>query len=166
MHESIVFNCYNECLSGLKSAIKGNLTCSFYLDVYVDGQKTGYNENHNNIGHQIIAAGSSVIAVKCRCKIPPCGGTILASFDNGLVTDGSWKCTTILQPGWYYKNFDDSQWQSAISHGVNRDNPMPWGKKDGFSDEAHFIWTDNYNSDHVVYCRKRLVEKCTTGEQT
>ena len=150
-------------ISGVLSVFEGNLTCNNYMDVFVDGKKTGYNENYSNINHQTIDIGSNVIAIKCRCKFPPCGGMIIASFDNGLVTDSSWKCTTQLQTGWYFEHFDDSGWNAAKSFGTNVQPPLPWGKISEISGDAHFIWTTSINDDHVVYCRKRLIEKCTKG---
>ena len=143
--------------------ITGNITCNYYMEVYVDGRKTGYNEDYLSLNHQTIDIGSNVIAVKCRCKLPPCGGTIIASFDNGLVTDTSWKCTTQLHTGWYFEHFDDSGWNAAESNGLNNMTTMPWGEIANISGEAHFIWTTSSKDDHVVYCRKRLVEKCTKG---
>ena len=45
---------------------------------------------------------------------------IVASTTTGIVTDGSWKCSSVKEDYWEMSDFDDSAWNNAdISRGTN-----------------------------------------------
>ena len=78
---------------------------------------------------------------------------ILASTSTGVVTDETWKCSTVEQTGWYLYDFDDSAWDNARvvdSHGAS-----PWGTFSDISADAKWIWAQGTNTG-TVYCRKKL----------
>ena len=77
---------------------------------------------------------------------------IIGSTSHGLVTDGTWKCSSDLHVGWNSPDFDDQEWPLAkviANHG-----DKPWKTIDGIAETAKWIWADN-NKD-VVYCRLKL----------
>ena len=77
---------------------------------------------------------------------------IIGSTSHGLVTDGTWKCSSDLPVGWNSPDFDDQDCPLAKVVGINGDHP--WGKIHGIAEMAKWIWADN-NKD-VVYCRLKL----------
>lgn len=80
---------------------------------------------------------------------------IIASLDNGMVTDSSWKCTATAETGWNEAWFDDSFWPAATVVGSN--GGEPWGSKTkNISCNAKWIWSAN-NGD-TVYCRTNITK--------
>ena len=78
---------------------------------------------------------------------------ILGSTSNGLLTNGTWKCSSVYYSGWNSPDFDDQEWPLAkevAKHGVS-----PWGTINGIAKTAKWIWANNYN--HTVYCRLKLL---------
>ena len=77
---------------------------------------------------------------------------ILGSTSNGLLTNGTWKCSSVYYSGWNSPDFDDQEWPLAkviANHGVS-----PWETIDGIAETAKWIWADNYKD--TVYCRLKL----------
>lgn len=78
---------------------------------------------------------------------------ILGSANNGLITNGTWKCTSVLYPGWNSPDFDDTNWPflRVIASHIGE----PWGLINGIKNTAKWIWADD--SDKApVYCRLNL----------
>ena len=76
---------------------------------------------------------------------------LIGSFNNGLVTDETWRCANALVPGWNKPEFDDSSWPKA----------MPTGRKlhiqgPPIAEQAKWIWTSNPAGDLKLYCRSKL----------
>ena len=74
---------------------------------------------------------------------------ILASTSTGIVTDTSWKCTTILEDDWTSCFFDDSHWRCA------RKAEGPPGRPSDIAKSAAWIWAEGSHGG-TVYCRKRI----------
>ena len=64
---------------------------------------------------------------------------ILIETSTGVVTDASWKCSTVHQHNWALSSFDDSSWSNAIITGTHED----WERAiPGISVQAKWIWAD------------------------
>jgi hypothetical protein len=87
------------------------------------------------------------------------GGYIASATDDSILTDASWKCTTVYSANWYTPNFDDSQWPAAVVAAANGADVH--GLRPGISRNASWIWTvtNGYRNqsvyDPIVYCRSR-----------
>jgi hypothetical protein len=86
-----------------------------------------------------------------------------------------WKCYVVLNhgdpppAGWEQIDFDDSDWEYAVSYGRNDDPnthwaehiPLPAGStggrvKPGIEDAAEWIWTEENDQQNDVFCRAVL----------
>ena len=152
---------------GTSSTIKVNITCDSYLELYVDGKHLGGGDtNAGNRGFLAfeIMEGSHVIALSCKASPPPWSGGVLGSFDNGLVTDPSWKCITSVRLGWNMRNYQDYDWPMACSYGPNNASTLPWGEISSIDKKAVWIWSKDNKKDTEIYCRRNLVEPCPQGK--
>ena len=78
---------------------------------------------------------------------------ILGYFSNGLVTNQSWKCTSVLYPRWNSPDFDARNWPVAVV--VGKKGVSPWGVITVIANTAKWTWTADRNDDDV-YCRREL----------
>ena len=73
-------------------------------------------------------------------------GGLLGSFDNGVLTDGSWRCSEKApSPQWTSSKFDDSVMPRATVYGEHR-------LITGISPEAKWIGSRNPNAPKM-FCR-------------
>ena len=89
-----------------------------------------------------VPAGTQVVAVQCASA--GMMGGLLASFDNGDVTDASWQCSA--------ESFDSGM-APATAYEAN-DNTVS-----GISRDAYWIWTSKrrYSEGQpTVYCKMTL----------
>ena len=77
------------------------------------------------------------------------GEGILASASTGIITDTSWKCTTMLEDDWTNCFFNDAHWHSA------RQVRGPSPRTPNISSSASWIWAEGSRGG-TVYCRKRV----------
>lgn len=78
---------------------------------------------------------------------------ILGSANNGLITNETWKCTSVLYPGWNSPDFDDTNWPFVRVIASHIDEP--WGLINGIKNTTKWIWAAD--SDNTpVYCRLNL----------
>lgn len=128
--------------------------------LFVDGVSIPDAENGvwNNVITVTIPGDAQVFAVKAENAETNDG--IIASLDNGVITNSSWKCTGTPETGWNKVGFDDSQWPAAAV--VASNGEAPWGLLPGISSAAKRIWTVNHyntsgnNQDMTVYCRTTI----------
>lgn len=81
--------------------------------------------------------------------IPPCPGA--GRRFKGVVSDGSWKYSSVEKRGWFDKDFDDSSWRDVNAPCANAwsgGEPIPWQPDGG----ALPIWGGP--DDGTVYLRK------------
>ena len=80
-------------------------------------------------------------------------GGILASFSNGVVTDGTWKCADMSSCT--TTDCENSvTWQGAKTYGINGEKPLPWNKKlNDIDSTAQWIWVDSRSAERV-WCKK------------
>ena len=151
---------------GTPSAITVNITCDRNLYLYVDGKYLGGDVADAKKKHYLtneIMPHSHVVAIRCTASTPPWQGGILGSFENGLVTDTSWRCTTSAEYGWNMRSYRDDDWPMATSHGANSPSTLPWGNIDSIDKKAAWIWSSDNKDDSEVFCRHKLVKECTEG---
>lgn len=151
---------------GTPSAITVNITCDRNLYLYVDGKYLGGDVADAKKKHYFtneIMPHSHVVAIRCTASTPPWQGGILGSFENGLVTDTSWRCTTSAEYGWNMRSYRDDDWPMATSHGANSPSTLPWGNIDSIDKKAAWIWSSDNKDDSEVFCRHKLVKECTEG---
>ena len=121
--------------------------------VYVDGVEVG----HGFLSLPItvtVPDNTKLIAVKAVDYNNYAG--FIGSLSNGVVTDGSWKCTRDLVTDWEKLNFDDSKWSAPTTTRANGD---PQAR--GVASSAKWIWAGAYNdAKTTVYCRKSFGEIC------
>ena len=80
-------------------------------------------------------------------------GAILASFSNGVVTDGTWQCAD-MSSCTTTECEHSVTWQDAKTYGVNGDNPGPWNAKiNDIELAAQWIWVNNKFARRV-WCKK------------
>lgn len=94
---------------------------------------------------------TQVIALECKDRGWGYYG-ILASTDQGIVTDDTWWCSSELQTGWANTNFSRvSNWNPA--KGIAFHGEAPWLIVRDIADEAMWIWTNSVSGN--AYCRNR-----------
>ena len=79
-------------------------------------------------------------------------GAILASFNNSVVTDGTWQCAD-MSSCTTSECENSVTWQGAKTYGINGENPSPWNTRPYIDSTAQWIWVDN-NLATRVWCKK------------
>ena len=101
-----------------------------------------------------LSAGD-VVAVHATDAGGLAGFVAEVSWDGGsAVSDASWKVSTVLEPDWETKLFDDSGWDQASSYGPY--GVAPWlTNVSGFpsSSAAEWIWSSDNIGDDEVWLR-------------
>ena len=123
------------------------------MEMFVDGKSLGVDGDWKVSNTYLIPGDTRVISVLGQDSGFQYG--ILGSFSNGLVTNESWKCSSVHSPGWNSPDFDDEHWLHGVvvgKHGVE-----PWGNIPGIAQTAKWIWTAG-DADEV-YCRLDLQEQ-------
>jgi hypothetical protein len=129
------------------------------MELYIDGVANPINSDPSatdwsRTKRAFLPFASRVIAVKATDTGVKAG--LLASATNdSLLSDGTWKVSTVAYDGWMMPDFDDSNWEQATEIGPNGMNP--WKMRNPISPKAKWIWTQksiySATSDHVVYFR-------------
>ena len=78
-------------------------------------------------------------------------GAILASFSNGVVTDGTWQCAD-MSSCTTTECENSVTWQGAKTFGVNTNHPT-WNTRPYIASTAQWIWVDNKYAK-IVWCKK------------
>ena len=126
-------------------------TCDNKMEMFADGQSLGTDSNWENPTTYHVPGHTRVMSVAGEDY----GGGhlgILGSTSNGLVTNETWKCSSVLYSGWTSPAFDDQNWPLAkviANHGDS-----PWNTIKGIAMTAKWIW-ENTNSN-TAYCRLTL----------
>ena len=156
-----------DCLVSLFTGDVVNVvaTCDDVMDVYVNGipitlpsaETVTYPLTSTfqiNPGNRNTC--SNVLAIRCRDTGIIAG--ILASADNGLITDSSWRCSDKYEQGWALPGFTENpeHWKQASTYG--RNGAHPWQFLKSISPYANWIWTDRNDgtTNMHVHCRKYI----------
>ena len=122
--------------------------------IYADGAEVGHFAAYNTPNTVTISEDTKLIAVKTY-DFDTYGG-LIGSLSNGVVTDGSWKCTREYKAGWESLNFDDSNWPAATATRGQGD-PGDWARISAIASNAKWIWAGSYGDTKITtYCRKEL----------
>ena len=88
-------------------------------------------------------------------------GGILASFSNGVLTDGTWQCADMSSCA-SIECENSVTWQDAQTYGVNENNPRPWNRRiPDIGSTAQWIWVNDKYA-RKVWCKKtfgKLIRK-------
>ena len=109
--------------------------------------KTGWTETER------FALPGDTKVVTIKGENTESGGGILASFSNGVVTDGTWKCAD-MSSCTTTECENSVTWQGAKTYGINGENPLPWNRKlNDIDSTAQWIWVDSSSAERV-WCKK------------
>jgi len=141
-------------------------TCDDRMEVFFDGVKytDAAMSKWDNTSEVSIPPHTEVIAISCRDTGHWEG--IVASTTTGIVTDGSWKCSSVKENNWMMSDFDDSAWNNAdLSRGTNGAPKLHKGSvRPNITNNAYWIWSTSYASPTTeAYCRKRIARCIDTG---
>ena len=130
-------------------------TLSFAADdhvlLYIDGVSRGWTYDAYPSTHTEPVTSACSITFQLFNYVTGAGG-FMASTSSGLMTDSSWKCSSVTEPGWTLCEFDDAHWSNAVVVGSNH-NP-PWYSFNGIHSSAK--WISLSVDAGTAYCRKRL----------
>ena len=130
------------------------------MKVYIDGV---LYEDDNMLDWQktsTIPLSSTTKVMAIECVDIGSNEGIIASTNDGMMTDGSWKCSPEAVEGWTLPDFDDSAWGAPTLIGAN--GVRPWGNRPDISEAAQWIWPEG--GEALAYCRKsRIVDKVLTA---
>lgn len=123
--------------------------------LYVDGfiQYAANMDDYRKLSTFVLPDDFATVAVKVEYWLGGFGSFMAsATYTNNprmfaLLTDGSWKCSSVYVPGWERAEFNSNNWQSATTYGVDESGIQ------GPMSIAEWIWTDNRSKDSRVYCR-------------
>jgi hypothetical protein len=156
-----------------------HVACECDYNLYVDGKKinpsgivtswdrTDEGVNVTNIFNPVLFEPSpKIIAFNNIDNEYP-------GFMNGFVMDMNngkdytkhtdWKCkyfNSIVPSNWMNYDYDDSDWEIAVSYGMNYQNnsyQIFEHERDGIHLNAEWLWT-SVNSNPNIYCRKKRVD--------
>ena len=83
--------------------------CDDILKVYLDGVLTLENKDWPHAHTIPVPSGTKVVGLECQDLSTPGGGHgIVASTASGIVTDGSWSCSSKNVQGWAEPGFIDT----------------------------------------------------------
>jgi hypothetical protein len=132
------------------------------MELFIDGVPNPVNDDPTAKDWTVtkrvkLPAASRVIAVKATDR-GLWAGLLASVTGDTLLSDASWKVSTVAPVGWTSPDFDDSQWEQATELG--RHGMDPWKPRNQISTNAKWIWTKTtYYSDtnaHIVYFRVTL----------
>ena len=100
-----------------------------------------------------IAGDTKVVTIKG--DNPGSVGGILASFSNGVVTDGTWQCAD-MSSCTTVECENSVIWHDAQTYGVNGETNRPWqgrGRFEEIESTAKWIWV-HFSEAKRVWCKK------------
>ena len=131
--------------------------CNDQATVYIDGKLVGNTTEKTEIWAGDVPKNASTVAIKCE-NTAAYGG-LIASFSNGLITGGDWKCAAYV-PGmsWTETSFDDTEWGGATEQGSTYRIDTQTGLTPNFPDHIPWIWTSGrtFSSRGTTHCRRQI----------
>ena len=139
--------------------------CDWIMKVFLDGVE--YHDPATMLtwvttSTLTVPSGTRVLAIECDAE--SWVGGILASLSNGQVTDHTWKCSAVYEPGWTEPDFEPTSpnWTPAFEI-VENGGSMPtwtWAECTACSSRAMWIWTPDFRNDMPgyvsAYCRVNI----------
>ena len=139
-------------LSFLHADFRAIFTCDDTIEMFADGNSLGKDNSCWRTATSLGVPGDTPVT---SVKGSDMGGLfgILGSANNGPITNETWKCTSVLYPGWNSPDFDDTNWPFVRVIASHIDEP--WGLINGIKNTTKWIWAAD--SDNTpVYCRLNL----------
>ena len=132
-------------------------TCDDVMKVYFDGVPQPSDPamaNYKQSSELTIPGRTQVLAIECNNDKGGAEG-ILASIDNGVVTDETWSCSRDPVDGWTRPGFQDTSgsFTPPVLQGTN--GAAPWGVIEGIKGRATWI-RPKTSSSRQAYCRKNI----------
>ena len=106
---------------------------SFY--VYHNGGVVLSVEQLSVAAHSVDLDNACVLAIE-TVDVDALAG-VLASTSTGVVTDTSWKCSTVEETDWHLPDFDDAAWSQASVIAPN--DGSVWASIEEISAEVKWI---------------------------
>ena len=133
--------------------IEVNITIDNGGSLMVDaGQKHNLETKWEETERFALPGDTKVVTIKGDNGANSPGG-ILASFSNGVVTDGTWQCAN-MSSCTTPECENSVTWQGAKTYGINGEKPSPWNRRlNDIDSTAQWIWVDN-NKATRVWCKK------------
>lgn len=96
-------------LSFLHADFSATFTCDDAMEMFADGNSLGKDNSCWRTATSLGVPGDTPVT---SVKGSDMGGLfgILGSANNGPITNETWKCTSVLYPGWNSPDFDDTNW--------------------------------------------------------
>ena len=135
----------------LSVAVTLTVTGADEVYVFHGGQSIHYGYDFSD-ARSLSLDDACVLAVFGVKSISNTNG-ILASTSTGVVTDGTWKCSSDDPIGWYLPGFDDAAWSQAQVVAPNDGSTFVSIAE--ISSEAKWIWAQD-TSTNIACCRKTL----------
>lgn len=140
-----------------------SITVDNYMILYLDGVQQSGLPNANDwtkADTVLLPWNTRVIAVQGTDDRRVRAGILASTGDGYILTNSSWKCTSVYYVGWETVTYDDSAWPAAYVSGIHQTYPCPWQIVPDIRLDAYWIWTNKYESsdggDVVVYCRLKI----------
>ena len=139
------------------------MTVDNEFDLFINGKNIGSgNTWTTTYSFTPKFAEVKVISVAARNTGGP--AAIIGNFAGKVTKASEWRCKDFtnspVPANWMNVDFDDSTWEVATSYGKNKDTNvwMQVGKKarPGIPGDAEWIWSNNNENHHKVYCRSKL----------
>ena len=133
-------------------------TCDNVMKVYFDGVLQPADpsmQDYHKSSELTIAGGTQVLAIECLDT----GGEegILASTDQGVVTDKTWSCSRDLVEGWTRPGFQDPSGSFREPKLKGTNGVRPWGAIKGIDKKAYWIRPQvDKSAPRRAYCRKNI----------
>ena len=123
-----------------KPTLKLHATCDNKMKVFIDGflqAEDGAMANWMLTSLLTMSPSTEVLAIECLDLGAQEG--ILASSDNGILTDGSWSCSKVYVEGWTKPGFQDTSGSFMAAQVIGGHGVSPWGVRPGISTAANWI---------------------------
>merc|ERR1719228_2807746 len=136
-------------------------TCDNKMKVYFDGElqeQDGAMGDWTKTSELTIPSGTRVVSIECEDLGAQEG--ILASTDDGLVTNSDWQCSDKLIEGWTLPAFVPPPDTFSSPKLLGSNGVAPWGVRPGIVENAEWIWPQG-NSTWAA-CRIELSTTTTT----
>ena len=127
------------------------LTCDGDMTVYADGVEINRKTSSYKVPQtSTLPSGSSLLAV--HSHNPNRTARILGSIHVSMTTASEgWVCTDRYYPAWNTKQFVDTSWAPAKTHGRNEFSSFPFDMVENITSTAEWIGTEN--DTNSLYCR-------------
>ena len=131
--------------------VEANITIDDVGSLMVDtGEKHNLKTGWDQTEKFALPGDTKVVTIKG--DNPGNVGGILASFSNGVVTNGTWQCAD-MSSCTTTECENSVTWQGAKTYGINGENPPPWYTRPYIDSTAQWIWVDNQYAGRV-WCKK------------